>query len=228
MGARAIVGAILDSPGGVISPVVISEAPSAILPPGTGSVVGPSAPGPVTIPPGFYECIINGEVRLCQDKPPGGWTPDTQVFEPFDPDVVIGEVHAPDTTEQTEDDEMAHDWGHLLREGIGAVATEWWSPSPAATPGILPGAGAPGAGFVNGLVPPSGGGGVPIGDDSACGPCGPRYLTYDCKTGKFTKKRRRGRPRLATNRDLADLAAIVAITGKGSAMNQAVASMVRR
>ncbi len=61
-----------------------------------------------------------------------------------------------------------------------------------------------------------------------CEPCGPRYLTFDCKTGKFSKKRRRGRPRLATDRDLSDLAAIVAITGKGSAMNQAVAGMVRR
>lgn len=61
-----------------------------------------------------------------------------------------------------------------------------------------------------------------------CEPCGPRYLTYDCKTGKLSARKRRRRRRLITPTDLGDLASIVAIAGKGGGMNQAIAAAVRR
>lgn len=224
VGKRSVLPSLPPSP--IVSPVVISELPETILPT-TGGAINPIGPGgPLAVPKGWETVVIGGVERVrVPDVYNRGSDP---VLEPFDPNVVIGEVQDEQPTKSQEDDEMAHDWGHLLRQGVEAVATNWWAPDATATPGILPGGGA-GSSFVDAIALGTGGPGVtPSGAAATCEPCGPRYLTYDCKTGKFTKKRRRGRRRLATDRDLSDLAAIVAITGKGSAMNQAVAGMVRR
>jgi len=215
-----------DIPRIQLPPVVISEIPESYLPPSGGPIntIGPG--GALSVPKGWETVIIGGVERV---RVPDIYNRGTDpVLEPFDPNVVIGQVYDEQPTESQEDDAMAHDWGHLLRQGVETVATSWWSPDAAATPGIVPGAGGPGSSFVTGIALGGGGAVTPSATAANCEPCGPRYLTYDCKTGKFTKKRRRGRRRLATDRDLSDLAAIVAITGKGSAMNQAVAGMVRR
>ncbi len=123
VGAGEIVGDILDSirAGGSVAPVVISERPTTSLPSDSGTETVPTS---IDLPPGFHYCEIAGETRICEDEP---FTGSVGVFEPFDPDVVIGEVKAPDTTEQVDDsvtngdDDMAHDWGHLIRESIGGL-----------------------------------------------------------------------------------------------------------
>jgi len=201
-----------------LPPVVISEIPQSILPPTSGRVPGPGPGGPLPVSKGGEWPDWSTEPIL-ETRP--GRVPDPWPGSEAD---TLGDPYDTGVTSEQGDDEMAHDWGHLLRQGVEAVATEWWTPSTGATPGILPQA-APTtpAAFVTGGTMAS----TPNGA-ATCEPCGPRYLTYDCKTGKYSKKRRRGKPRLATDRDLSDLAAIVAITGKGSAMNQAVAAMVRR
>lgn len=220
MGARGIVGAILEQTRSGVSPVVISETPRAILPPTSGPIdrIGPGGSLPVSKeqwPEWSLEPILETRPGRIPDPYPG--TEAAGVFA----DVVLGDPTDQQPTESQEDDAMAHDWGHLLRQGITEITGI----------GALPGNFSAGpevnqpAGFATTVGPPVIG---PSGSAQSCEPCGPRYLTYDCKTGKLSKKRRRGKPRLATNRDLSDLAAIVAITGKGSAMNQAVAAMVRR
>ncbi len=225
MGARSVIERWRQRIGSPVSPVVLSEIPRTILPPESGATAPIGTGGPIAIPKGFHACTIAGEARICVDAniPRGR----DAVLEPFDPNVVIGQVGGPDTQSQsdTETEEMAHDWGHLLREGIQGAATTWFAPEQTVSGFAGPGPQTPAQtqAWLGGAST-----GAPSGVNATCEPCGPRYLTYDCKTGKFSKKRRRGRRRLATDRDLSDLAAIVAITGKGSAMNQAVAGMVRR
>ncbi len=77
---------------------------------------------------------------------------------------------------------------------------------------------ATGASPMNGssLCPPSG----------SCG--GPRYLTYDCRTGEYSVRRRRRRRRIATSQDQADIASLAAIVGKGATLQGIVASRLGR
>lgn len=61
----------------------------------------------------------------------------------------------------------------------------------------------------NSPVPPpsgGGGGGMTVAPDCGDGSCGsPRYLTYDCKTGEYRRKRRRRRRSMLTKGDMTDL-----------------------
>lgn len=128
-----------------------------------------------------------------------------------------------------EDDEVSHDWGHLGRQILGGVASGLGVPG-MATPGI---AGpvvdySPYQGFQGSAAPPGGGGVGMVNGSASCEPCGPRYLTYDCKTGTFKPRRRRRRRRLLTPTDIADLAALAALAGKGASLQAAIAQAVRR
>ncbi len=122
---------------------------------------------------------------------------------------------------------MAHDWGHLFRQGLGSLAGIGGG-------GILGPVYDP-AGFGGGAPPGGGnGGGGPVpmeamADCSEYARCGRnRYLTYDCKDGTFKPRSRRRRRRLLTGRDISDLAALQAIAGKGAALQMAIATAVRR
>lgn len=123
-----------------------------------------------------------------------------------------------DTPEQ--DDEMAHDWGHLIREGIGSFL-----PTPA------PAGFAPGPGFSPTLGTPAGVPLTPIGDGGCDGmawtgaapPKGYKVVNY-CGRGVLRKIRRRRRRRMLTASDASDLATIVGIVGKG----QMASSMINR
>ena len=105
---------------------------------------------------------------------------------------------------------VAVDWGDILGNVVGGIAGGLFDP-------VGMGSG------VRGLV---------------AGPTGsapnystitqPRTVTVDTVTGKITPCRRRRRRRLLTSSDLADLAALKAIVGGGSAMNAAVVKAVRR
>jgi len=118
----------------VVPPVVIGEIPQTVLPSGIVNPIGTS--GPLSIPPRWPTVEIGGEPReRVPDVYRGGRAP---VLEPFDPDVVIGEVQGADTAAQEEngqDEEelMAHDWGHLIRGGISEV---FGLDQPAQLPGV--------------------------------------------------------------------------------------------
>ncbi len=113
-----------------------------------------------------------------------------------------------------EGDTMAVDWGEfaeaqvqgLIRgfTGVGgppvySVPVGFAGPSPGAVPAPI--TTPPGAG---------GGGGGLCPTDS----CGPRYLTYDCKTGTFTHRRRRRRGKLLTNEQFNDVLKIGTLPNK--------------
>jgi len=119
---------------------------------------------------------------------------------------------------------MAHDWGHVLRQGASTFVA-----------GLQQGGGAPlpimnlatdlsGPAETLQTMTPTG-----AADCSGYQRCGtPRYLTYDCKDGTFKPRSRRRRRRLLTGRDISDLAALQAIAGKGAALQMAIATAVRR
>ena len=99
------------------------------------------------------------------------------------------------------DPDMAIDWGDVIGVGLGSVAQQLVGGSPTIHPG-----------------PPS---------LQAANP--PAKVTVDTRTGQVTPCRRRRRRRLLTPTDLADLASLQTLVGKGSdAMKFAVTKAVRR
>lgn len=135
----------------------------------------------------------------------------------------------------TEKEPVAIDWGGL----IGNVASQYiqtkYAPAPQFSgflgPAIPPPAAGESAGGnvggPNGITWGNGGNGSMSSAECGTGCDAPRYLTYDCKTGEFKKRRRRRRRRLLTSQDIADLSALVAVTGKGANLSMAVAKAVR-
>jgi len=115
-----------------------------------------------------------------------------------------------------EDDEVAHTWGHLAREFVGGIARDWISPSQnlvdtgGGTTDILfpstPTNQTLTAAAMAGCDGMAWSGGTP--------PKGYKVVNH-CGVGVLRKIRRRRRPRIATNSDLADISAIVGIVGKG-------------
>lgn len=101
---------------------------------------------------------------------------------------------------------MAVDWGQVLSGAIDIAQ------------GQIPGIGGPSQSFA----------GPPLGQvNGAAAP--PAKVTVDTRTGKVTHCNRRRRRRLLTPTDLADLAALQTLVGKGSdAMRYAVMKAVRR
>ncbi len=214
MGARNILGWWRNRSRATVSGVVLSEIPQTILPPGSGSVVATGPAGPLSVPKGWETVIIAGQERV---RVPEIYRGPSPVLEPIDPDILRTPVPVPVDDSEFEEENVAHDWGHLGRQFLGGLMGNGdGGGGQVYTPAYT-------SNFPVTTTP------APLRSTAAgCEPCGPRYLTYDCKTGKFSSRKRRRRRRLATPSDLADLAAIVAITGKGSAMNQAVAGLVRR
>ncbi len=120
-----------------------------------------------------------------------------------------------------EEEDMAHDWGHLLRSGLEALGgfapeQQYQAFSGPVTATQIPGGAA--------ASPASA---APLINQNGCDPCGNRrYVTLDRQTGKMSCRRRRRR-RLLTARDLGDLAALKAITGNNDALKMAVIKAVR-
>lgn len=131
------------------------------------------------------------------------------------------------------EEEVSHDWGHLIRQGIetftgiGVPQVQQLVGGPTAGGTIVgPASTLQTQSFVGG-----GGGAPPMATNALCPPsgsCGPRYLTYDCKTGQMSLRRRRRRRRLLTEGDKQDLGVIVAMFGKGAAAQIALAAAVKR
>jgi len=206
---------------------------------GWGGLVGTlfpewySVPPPVYVPPVIDETPQTWEELealepelfepILETRP--GEVPDPYPFEPdvepdrefVDTDTVIG---APDDwwptatqEESEEDDDMAHDWGHLARDFLGGLL------SPDATGGGSLVADPSGAAT---LFPTPAQPGV----SSAGGDCdGMRWsggtppkgykVVNSCGVGVLRKVRRRRRRRLLTASDSRDIATIVGLVGKG-------------
>ncbi len=161
-----------------------------------------------------------------------GEVPDPYPFEPdvepyVDPVAVIG---APDDwawdfeeNETTEDEDMAHDWGHLIRQGIGGV---FGLGDPAGGQNVLP-SDPSGGGEI--FTPPPTGGGNGNGDcdgmrwSGGTPPKGYKVVN-SCGVGVLRKVRRRRRRRLLSASDSRDIATIVGLVGKG----QMAASLINR
>jgi len=123
-----------------------------------------------------------------------------------------------------EDCDMAHDWMHTASQVLDVFSGTVGGVPPMAAPiNMQTGIGAP----PSAMVGPATGGAMANGAACGTGCNSPRYLTYDCRTGQFTQKRRRRRRRLLTSQDIGDLTSLVAIAGKGAALQAAVAKAVR-
>jgi len=213
---------VVDQPIDFGIPDVPVETPQ--LPPPEGGIrtvlSGPAGGGALYVPPPTARVDpVSGESIESYEN---GDYPAGSIFAPgrtwgSDP---VGEFDAPIHEEEPR---MAHDWGHLLRQGIGAAV---------GIPGYE-GAGAIPAGFAPGATTIPGGqaaslpSAAPVIGADGCDPCGNRrYVTLDRQTGKISCRRRR-RPRLLTDRDLGDLAALKTITGNNDALKMAVIKAVR-
>ncbi len=125
---------------------------------------------------------------------------------------------------------MAHDWGHLIRQGAaalfpigggdfggGGAAVDFTTPIPTTPPPTTTTpvvTGGLGPDSCEGMI---WSGGVP--------PKGYKVVNY-CGRGVLRKIRRRRRRRLLTNSDIKDLASLAGIVGKGSqSMSAAVAKV---
>ncbi len=143
-----------------------------------------------------------------------------------------GQVSVPTSTEA----QVAIDWGGLIGDLGSQYIASAYAPQQSFVPFVSTGMGAPAAPSANvggpdGITWGNGGSGSVASSNELCGsgPCGsPRYLTYDCRTGTFSKKRRRRRGRLLTASDQHDLGVIVAMFGKGAAGQIALAAAVKR
>lgn len=179
-----------------------------------GSIISPQVPVVIGEIPQTWEELEQLDPELfepiLETRP--GRTPDPY---PQGEGGILGDPQAGDTAAQVEDEPMAHDWGHLIRTGIGDVlgwgdATETapaggWSQTPGAGPvmtGPLPNGHAPAAGC-DGMA---WSGGTP--------PKGYKVVNY-CGRGVLRKIRRRRRRRILSASDAADIATIVGLVGKG-------------
>ncbi len=181
---------------------IVAETPNVSVPPVIEEV-----------PEGWETVVIGGVERV---RVPDIYAGPEPVLEPFDPDVVVGEVQGADTAEQ-EDEVVAHDWGHLAREFLGGVGSSLLNGSapttyaPPASDFLLPGSTAAqvatttarAAGDCDGMT---WSGGTP--------PKGYKVVNY-CGQGVLRKVRRRRRRRLLTRGDSQDIATIVGLVGKG-------------
>ncbi len=177
---------------------------------GTGPIPmpspGPNVPDAISEEPQTWEELEELEPELFEpilETRPG------RVADSYPQDVA--------ESEHPEDDEVAHTWTHWGQELIGDVIGGWLGPD---TPAVYnpPDAFAPGP-----TVGPTTGGGTTTMNGAACDgmtwsgaapPKGYKVVNH-CGVGVLRKIRRRRRPRIATNSDLADISAIVGIVGKG-------------
>lgn len=187
---------------GPIEPVVISEVP----------VMGDDDTAPIVLPP-----VVTGPVGTTTVSPavePGAvWVEETTeeavTWEDM-PEWVRTPIEEPET--------VMPDWeiygvAHDDQPGDDEVATTWMD--------II---GTVAQGYVGSLQP-----GVPPEGYPRAGGSPPARVTVDTRTGKVTPCRRRRRRRLLTPTDMADLASLQTLVGKGSdAMKFAVTKAVRR
>ncbi len=174
--------------------------------------------------PDLFEPIL--ETRPGKIPDPYPQSPDEGFVNPS---AVIG---APDdwwpteTQEESEEEDMAHDWGHVAREFISGYAGGGPPQTGYVAPPILPGTDVTaGPGFLHE-------GGHNGGNGDGCdgmtwsGGAPPKgyKVVNACGVGVLRKVRRRRRRRLLSASDSRDIATIVGLVGKG----QMAASLINR
>ncbi len=208
----------------VVIPELPVERPWEYVYPDPPTVIREVLPGPepvraVEVP---RAVVIVGDVSTEVEQHEEGDFPAGSIFAPGQTWGGSSAHDFDDPIHPSEEEPMAHDWGHLIRQ----VGGEWlgvqqepafnaMGPAFMASPTAIPSGSA--------ALPPSAAT-VMNGTGGDCG--NRRYVTLDRTTGKISCKRRRRR-RLLTNRDLADLASLKTITGGGAALNAAVIRAVR-
>jgi len=141
----------------------------------------------------------------------------------IDPVAVAGPDRPPTDDEFEEEDDMAHDWGHLIRQGLGGLIGIG-DPGPANIAGDPSGAGE--------IFTPPAGTGTVLRNNGDCdgmqwsGGVPPKgyKVVNSCGVGVLRKVRRRRRRRLLSASDSRDIATIVGLVGKG----QMAASLINR
>ncbi len=180
-------------------------------------VRGPTVPGsisevPTTWPEWSLEPILETRPGQIPDPYPGSEAAGT-----VDPSAIIGPYQGADTPAQDDEvDEMAHDWGHLFRQGASAIFG--LEPGVSAGPGVQTpeqtqvwlGGGAPSS--LNVTSSGAACDGMPWSGGTP--PKGYKVVNY-CGQGVLRKVRRRRRRRLLTASDSRDIATIVGLVGKG-------------
>ncbi len=184
---------------------------------GIGSLPQEQLPSPIRVPIAIGEIPQTWE-ELEETSP--------ELFEPIletrpgrTPDAYPQTVALPPPEQlpaQPDDEEpMAHDWGHLIRQGIGSL-TGISDPNPTT---FLPSVGGA-APFVTDVAL---GGATAVAAGGDCDgmawsggtpPKGYKVVNY-CGKGVLRKVRRRRKPRMLTRSDSQDVATIIGLVGKG-------------
>ncbi len=165
---------------------------------------------PQTWPEWSLEPILETRPGQIPDPYPG-----TEAAGTVDPSAIIGPYQGADTPAQQEDEVVAHDWGHLFREGASAIfgLNEAVGPGPQ-TPEqtqVWLGGGAPSS--LN-VTPPGGGDCDGMTWSGGAPPKGYKVVN-SCGRGVLRKVRRRRRRRMLTVSDKNDIASIISMVGKG-------------
>ncbi len=185
------------------------------------------------IPEGWETVVIGGVERVRVPEEIGGGP--EPVLEEFDPDVVIGEVQGVDTAQQNdvstpvgEEWNVAHDWGHWIRESLTGIAGEVFGGGDGIQPASLVANGAMVQGVAAGAPPGTAGGDC---DGMAWGggtpPKGYKVVN-SCGKGVLRRVRRRRRRRMLTSGDKDDIASIVSMVGKGQMASALINGSMRR
>ncbi len=162
-----------------------------------------------TMHPEVFEPILETRPGHAPDS-----YPQTQQHGQYDLDDIVGDPNDQSANSDDGEDDMAHDWGHLIRQGIGSLTGVTDPGVSSFVPGPAPG------------VPISDPLGIATGGNGSGGDCdGMRWsggtppkgykVVNSCGVGVLRKVRRRRRRRLLTASDSRDIATIVGLVGKG-------------
>lgn len=203
--------------GGLFPPIieVLRESSPAPVPPVISEI-------PTEWPEWSLEPILETRPGHIPDPYPG-----SEAAGNVDPSAIIGPYQGPDTSEQQEDQVVAHDWGHLLRQGVTGI---FGLDTPEAFAGPGPQTPAQTQAWLGG----GGGAAAPPGDCDGMAwsgsppPKGYKVVRDSCGNAVLRKVRRRRRRRMLTNSDKDDIASIVSMVGKGAMASSLINGAMRR
>jgi hypothetical protein len=164
-----------------------------------------------------------------------GRTPDA--YPGTDAAVVLGDPTAGGTTPAqddlavTEDWNVAHDWGHWIRESLTGIAGEVFGSNGAQPANIVQGNGVIGPGSTTNQIATQAAMATDCDGMTWAGgapPKGYKVVRDSCGNGVLRKVRRRRRRRMLTSGDKDDIASIVSMVGKGQMASALINGSMRR
>ena len=164
---------------------------------------------PETWPDWSLEPILETRPGQIPDPYPG-----SEAAGNVDPSAIIGPYQGADTPEQQEEGQVvAHDWGHLIRQGVTAI-TGIGEPAEALAAPFAADTSVWQSAAAQPLTTMAGGDCDGMAWSGGTPPKGYKVVNY-CGRGVLRKVRRRRRRRLLTASDSRDIATIVGLVGKG-------------